>query len=360
MIEYTYLLNADNFYLCNMTDLKRTTFKTLKDDDKKTLLNRYLSLLVDEALSNNKPDFKIEVRMDINDDIVDISIGTAYPFIGRFDLSQPFNKSCVLDYLNDDNLILSGNGRTSNLVDFSKTRVCFTSHLFNKRLTEYLQFIANDLFPMVQENTIHYRIIAADKSFELTLCNNSPIQSNLFNAYPFLSQNIIFTINIEEDFDSSHIVKELDIFVNSQLQDPKANFFVLINDGLQFLETIKILENVLGFDNQLTSIYYKNSILKPINDISFFSIKHQKMELSLKMVSKSNTNIEIQISQTKLSFIFGELDEISESFTWLRTECMEHDTLMVRQFFIIYLEKMLGYKITDLKREIQLLEMDAI
>ena len=36
MIEYTYLLNADNFYLCNMTDLKRTTFKTLKDDDKKT------------------------------------------------------------------------------------------------------------------------------------------------------------------------------------------------------------------------------------------------------------------------------------------------------------------------------------
>jgi hypothetical protein len=33
---------------------------------------------------------------------------------------------------------------------------------------------------------------------------------------------------------------------------------------------------------------------------------------------------------------------------------------MVNQFFIIYLEKWLGHKITDLKIEIQLLEMECI
>jgi hypothetical protein len=63
MNEYKYLLNADNFYMSSMTDLKTTTFKKLKDEHKRTLLNRYLSLLVDDALSNNKPDFKIEFHM---------------------------------------------------------------------------------------------------------------------------------------------------------------------------------------------------------------------------------------------------------------------------------------------------------
>lgn len=350
MNEYTHFLNDDNFYLCFMSDLKRTTFKSLKDDNKKVLLNRYLSLVVDEALFNNKPDFNIELRLDIKGDIVHLHIGMAYPFIGKFDLSKPFNKYYVLDSLGDENLILSGNSRSSSLADFSKTRVLFTSELFNTRLSEYLKFIADDLLYMGQETIIHYRIIAAESHFELNLCN----------GYPFLNQNISFDINIEEDFNSLNIVDRLDIFVNSQLKDPQANFFVLIKDGLQFLETIKILENVLGFDNQLTNLYYRNSIFKPINEISFLAIKHQKRELSLKLVSKGDLALDIQISKSNLDFLFGKKDGVSESFTWLRTDCIEHDTLMVSQFFIIYLEKWLGYKITDLAREIKLLEMGSI
>lgn len=351
MPKYTYLLNADNFYLCHMTDLKRTTFKTLKDDDKKTLLNRYLSLLVDEALSNNKPDFKIEVRMDINDDIVDISIGTAYPFIGRFDLSQPFNKSCVLDYLNNTNLILSGNGRDGNLNEFRKTQVLFITESFNKKLSEYLSFIADDVLPFVEDNKIYYNIAVHETRCDLLLSH----------AYPFFETNVLtFKIDFEQDFNSLLIVEQLNVYAQEQLTDPKTNFFVLIKDGLQFLETIKILENVLGIGNQLTSLYYNNSILKPINEVSFLSIDHQRRQLSLEMVSKGELALDIHISQSNLAFLFGKRDGTSENFTWLRTDCIEHDTLMVRQFFIIYLEKWLGYKITDLKREIQLLEMESI
>lgn len=351
MNEYKYLLNADNFYMCFMTDLKTTTFKKLKDEHKRTLLNRYLSLLVDDALSNNKPDFKIEIRMDINDDIVDISIGTAYPFIGQFDLSQPFNKSCVLNYLNNTNLVLSGNGREGTLNEFRKTQVLFTTASFNKKLSEYLSFIADDVLPFVEDNKIYYSIKAHETSLDLLLAH----------AYPFFETSVInLKIDLEQDFNSLFIIEQLNVYVQEQLKDPKTNFFVLIKDGLQFLETIKILENVLGFGNKLTSLYYNNSILKPINEISFLSIEHQRHHLSLEMVSKGELALDIHISQSNLAFLFGKRDGTSENFTWLRTDCMDHDTLMVNQFFIIYLEKWLGHKITDLAREIKLLEMEAI
>jgi len=347
MTEYTHWLNADNFYMCSMTDLKRTTFKKLKDEHKKTLLNRYLSLLVDNALSNNKPDFKIEIRMDINDDIVDISIGTAYPFIGRFDLSQPFNKSCVLDYLNNTNLVLSGNGRDGTLNEFRQTQVLFITEALNKKLSEYLSFIADDVLPFVEDNKIYYNI-----AFHETRCDLL-----LSNAYPFFETDFLsFTIDFEQEFNSLLIVEQLNVYAQEQLKDPKTNFFVLIKDGLKFLETIKILENVLGIGNQLTSLYYNNSIVKPINEISFLSIDHKRHHLSLEMVSKGDLALDIQISQSSLTFLFGKKD----SFTWIRTDCIEHDTLMVSQFFIIYLEKWLGYKITDLAREIKLLEMESI
>lgn len=340
---------------CFISELKKTTLKELDDEDNKTLLNKYLNLLVDCALSGKTTDFGIQFRMELIDNYVHLDIYNKdnindFCFIGKFDLSKPFDQSYVLDFLGDENLILSGDSRNSKLVDFIKTRVLFTSDSFNTRLSEYLNFIADDLLYMEKDSKIYYRIIAADDHFELKMCN----------GYPFLNQNISFDINIEENFNSFKVVDHLNALTNSQLKDPQANFFVLINDGLQFLETIKILENVLDFDNQLTNIYYNNSIFTPINEISFLKIKHQKRDLSLEMMSKGELELQININRHNLSFVFGKKDSISESFTWLRTNCIDYDTTMIRQFFIIYLEKWLGYKITDLKREIQLIEMESI
>ena len=349
MIEYNYLVNNDDFYLCYMSNLKTTTIRTLHDDNKKALLNRYLTLLVDHGLPSGHPDFKIEVKINCMDDIVDLHIGSAYPFIGKFDLTVPFNEDCVLKCLNDYNLSFNGSRNTAPLSEFRKTRLLFSTETVNNTLLQYLDFIADDLSTFDLER-IGYAITAHSDCCEI----------ELWDAYPFVKKFIKFQLDLNKDFDSDEVVKQLNLFVGDQLKEKHANCFVLIDDGWKLLETIKILEHALFFDNELTSIYYQHSIFKNMNTFSFLHVDHQKSELSLEMASKHPLNLEIQISVYNLAFLFGKKNGCYENFTWLRTDNMEYDILMVRQFFIIYLEKALGYKITDLKREIQLIEMETI
>jgi hypothetical protein len=63
----------------------------------------------------------------------------------------------------------------------------------------------------------------------------------------------------------------------------------------------------------------------------------------------------IFINQVKVIFRLAD-----DSYSWNFTDDTEFDILSIRQLFTLYLCKLLNKKITDLKREIQLIEMESI
>lgn len=350
MTKYTTILNDNNFYMCAMSDLKTTMFRRLSDENKRTLLNKYLCLLVDNAMPAGMPDFKIELRCDLIDDVVHLNIGTAYPFISKFDLNKEFDEGCVLNALGDNNLVLSGHKRTISLSDFVKTRVFFETEEHNNRLTEYLKFIADELAIFGKNNEIQCCIISNLKIYKI----------ELGSSYPFLKYFITLKIDIEQPFSPDIIVQQLDKLTEAQLLDGSANCFVMTKDGQRFLETINILEKVLYCENKIKSLYFKDSFYNTHKTFSFFSLMIKTSELVLEFVANIGIQIYIRISINNLAFEFGESTEYFDSFTWSRTTDKEHDTNIVRNFFIIYLEKIRGYQIKDLKRELQLIEMEYI
>lgn len=350
MNKYTTILNDNNFYLCAMSDLRTTTFKRLEDVTKKILLNRYLCLLADHALPVGKKDFIVEIKCDIIDDIVHLHIGTAYPFISKFNLNEEFDEGCVLNALGDTNLVLSGKKRTTSLSDFSKTRVFFEKEEHNNRLTEYLTFIADELVGLGKNNEIQCCIVSNLKIYTI----------ELGSSYPFLKYFITLKIDIEKPFNPDIIVQQLDELTEAQLLDSSANCFVMIKDGQRFLETINILEKVLYCDNKIKSLYFDDSFYNTNKTFSFFSLRIKTSELVLEFVANIGIQISIRISRNNIAFEFGESTEYFDGFTWSRTAVKEHDITVVRNFFIIYLEKIRGYQITNLKRELQLIEMECI
>lgn len=347
MIKYTHFIEPGDIYNCLMSELRTTTLKSL-DEDKQTLLNSYLSLLSDTVLAT-MPDFLLECCFYLKGDIVYLHIGDPYLFIGTFDLSKTFNKNFVLDNLNDKNLIILGFSHKSSLSDFRKIRVLFMDVDFNERLSEYLNFIADDLSFSGQKNDIFCRVNYNTKGSELTL----------FNSYPFLDENITFTINIEEDFNKFNIIDKLNLVTNLQLNDPKANFFVSIQDGFRFLETIHILEKALCWEEKLTKLYFERSCFESGNEVNFlfFNLNDLKRKIGISLRAKNKTGITIKINPSTLDFEFKKDADTIEKFTWIRTDHIQQDILMVHSLFMIYFEKFCGYKVTDLKREFQLLEM---
>lgn len=365
MTIYTQLAESGIIHTCFVSALKETTLKSLYDEDNKTLLNKYLNLLVDCAFLAKKTDFEIQFRMDIIDNYVHLDIYTAeyitdFCFIGKFCLSEDFNEKLILDGLNDKNLVMTHSGKECNLQDFVKVRVLFIGEKNNQKLSKYLEFIAEDIFPFVNKNMFFFSVRVDEKYLKLSVCH----------AYLFLNNNIRFTIDLEEEFNSAVIVDQLNILANAELTELGTNFFIPLEDGFKFLETLFIVDQALQFENKLTSLYMKNPVIEDsiydsdeygVNFL-FFNSKFKKRSLELELKSKSERIINIKMTPLKIYFEFENEKEdiISENFTWTRTDNVMHDVFIVHSLFILYFEKICGHKITDLKKEFQLMEMETV
>lgn len=363
MTIYNQLAESGIIHTCFISELKKTTLKSFIDEADKTLLNKYLNLLVDCVLSVKTTDFEIQFRIDIIDNYVHLDIYNEdnvndFCFIGKFCLSEKFNEKLILDNLNDKNLVINNNGKICDLTNFVETIVLFTNEKFNEKLSKYLKFIAEDVFHFVNRNTIFYTIKIYDKRFSLTICH----------AYLFLNNNVCFEFDLEKDFSSSAIVEQLDIFSKDQINNPGANFFISFEDGFKFLETLYIVDQALHFENKLNSLYVNNPVIEEsIYDSDerwfnflFFNSKFKKRSLELELKSKSERIINITITPIKIYFEFEKKDNISENFTWTRTDNVLHDVSIINSLFILYFEKICGHKIIDLKREFQLMEMETV
>ena len=347
MIEYTYLLNNDNFYICLVSDLKKTTLKSLKDENKKTLLNRYLSLLADCALKTGTHDFNIEVKLDLIEDIIYLHIGLTYPFIGKFNLNEPFDERCVLEFTNNKNLILCDDYYDVTLTNLSQIQILFLSPKINESIKAHMAFFADDLLAFGSDITVGICI-----RFSGNIC-----EVDFEKSYPFIMRKCTFKFDVSKQFDQVSLVEQLDVFLNDHIQMYPESCFMLIENGKKFLESITILEKALFYNNELTEVYLQSQFLEK-SRFSFFNMSRKSTHLGLEIVSE--IGIYISINRQYIHFNFGKKSDLCEHFKWNRTFNMENDILMIRNFFIIYLEKLRGYPIKDLKREIQLIEMQTI
>lgn len=186
MTTYTQLAESGVIHTCLISELKETTLKSLKDENKKKLLNRYLSLLADCALKTGTHDFKIEVKLDFIEDIIYLHIGLTYPFIGKFNLNEPFDERCVLDFINNKNLILCGDSYDVTLTNLAQIQVLFLSPKINESIKAHMAFFADDLLAFGSDITVGICI-----RFNGDIC-----EVDLEKSYPFkkpLSWGFLFS-----------------------------------------------------------------------------------------------------------------------------------------------------------------------
>jgi hypothetical protein len=332
-------------YVCLMSELKQQSLE-FSNEHYNQLLNKYLCLLVDTVLSK-KSDFSIEFLFEVVDNIVYLHLGHDYPFIGKFDMQEPFNEKYVLDFLDNKNLILCGDFYDVTLTNLAQIQVLFLNPKINQSIKEHMVFFSEDLLAFGPDRTVGICI-----RFIGDIC-----EVELNNSYPFIIRRCTFKFDVSKQFDQFSLVEQLDIFLNRHIQMYPESCFNLIESGRKFLESITILEKALFYTNELTEVYLKSHFLE-VSRFSFFDINRKSTHLGLEIQSK--IGIYISLNGQYIHFNFGKKNDLCEHFKWVRTSNMENDILMIRNFFIIYLEKLRGHSIKDLKREIQLIEMQTI
>lgn len=120
-------------------------------------------------------------------------------------------------------------------------------------------------------------------------------------------------------------------------------------------------DDLLAFGSDITvgiCIRFSGNICEVDFEKSYPFIMRKSTDLGLELVSE--IGIYISINRQYIQFNFGKKSNPVEYFKWNRTFNMENDIVMIRNLFIVYFEKLRGYPIKDLKREIQLIEMQTI
>jgi hypothetical protein len=190
-------------------------------------------------------------------------------------------------------------------------------------------------------------------SFSLSI-NNHIMLLEVEKLYPFVKDNIDFRIDLIQDVDIKHVVAILD---DTVARDEANNNHIHYTDlkNRNTLKNVDIVDNALFYDGTLKESFLNNLIKSESFKFSFFDMSILNNGVSGIELRSEIYDMSIFINQVKVIFRLAD-----DSYSWNFTDDTEFDILSIRQLFTLYLSKLLNKKITYLKREIQLIEMESI
>lgn len=309
------------------------------------IIGRYINLLVDSALLQVK-DVKIQYCITINFNIITIHLCDKFPFMTTFNLDEPFNENNVLEHLNEENLVMNHARYLCNLDELRYQKVLFIGNESNQKISEYLNMIVDDILVFGEHFETEFSLNVEDDMFTIEMTR----------SYPFVGQFIELKFDLNEPVDIKNISSQLDELRRHHNYLDHVNYYVSLDSGKQFLKRIDIIEKALDYDGGLKDVYFNRSIYKSKEKFSFFEFEVKNRSFLELTLQSAETDITIEIESNYIFIGFSDCDR----FSWTFTDDETSDASIIRKMFIIYLEKKLNKKIVDLKREIQLIEMEHI
>lgn len=325
-----------------ISELKKLKFF---DDNYNEIIGRYINLLVDSTLLQIK-DVKIQYCITIDLNFMTIHFCDKFPFMATFNLDEPFNENNVLEHLNEEDLVMNNARYLCDINELRHQKVLFVGPETNKKISEYLSLIVDDILVF----GVHF-----ETEFSLNVKNNM-FTLEMTKSYPFVGQFIELKFDLNDPVDIKNISSQLDELRKHHNYLDHVNYYVSLDIGKQFLNRIDIIEKALDYNGRLKDVYFKRSLYKVKEKFSFFDFEVKNRSFLELTLHSSETDMTIEIESNYIFIGFSDCDR----FSWTFTDDHASDVSIIRKMFIIYLEKKLNKKISDLKREIQLIEMQTI
>jgi len=175
------------------------------------------------------------------------------------------------------------------------------------------------------------------------------------SLYPFINGLVMFSIDLREDFNFQRIARTLDHLIDINIRHgQRINYTDLSQHTM--VSNINIVDQALFYEGKLKEVFSKRSLFEESVKFSFFDLNFLNNGANEIQLLSLSAGVSIWIDINKVSFSFDSKD----SSSWYFTDDSSFDMLSIRQLFVLYLGKKLNKPIIDVRREIQLIEMQTI
>lgn len=343
-------IHSNTLYESSLISLK-TLILHKKSKEQNALFSQYCNLIYEQLYQRSKDkDLFIQFMVYVKDSLVSLHIHSKHPCLCTFDLNEPFNSELVMDAVNHNAFLFTDQHIKIEVGNLDKLKFLFLDLDDSKSMQQIITCLYNDIAVWGVDRVINIKLNYDDTNITLAIDHAYPFMeaSDTFNfKFPNKSKNIL-----------ELFVHQLGFYTDRKVNNESIKSIVSIEEGQKFIESLNILDRILCLNSSITQAYLENpdftgnKMVSCVN-MGFQSINQTNIQLSMYI----SDVIEIQVNSFNIAFLFGDIRERSENFTWLRTHDIENDIAILKQLFIIYLSKFVGYPIIDLAREMQLLEM---
>jgi len=346
-------IRPNTLYESGLSSLK-TLILHKQSKDHNALFSEYCNLIYKELYRLGKDDdLFIQFMVYVKDSLVSLNIHSKHSCLCTFDLEQPFNAALVIDAVKNNTYLFTDQHIKIEVCNLDKLKFLFLDFEASQLIQNIMSCLYHDIALWGTDRVINIKLNYDDTNITLSIDH----------AYPFVAASD--TLNFKFDVKNKNIletfVHQLNFYTDRSITNESIQSIVSIEEGQKFIESLNILDKVLCLNSSITQCYLENPDFTGLKMISCVNMNFKSINQSNIQLEMYISNIvEIQVSSFNIAFLFGDIRERSENFTWLRTDDIEHDVHVLQQLFTIYLGKTLGHPITDLKREMQLIEMVKI
>lgn len=343
-------IHPNTLYESSLISLKALILHK-KSKEQNKLFTKYCNLIYEQLYQRSKDkDLFIQFMVYVKDSLISLHIHGKQSCLCTFDLNEPFNSQLVMDAIRYNAFLFTDQHIKIEVCDLDKLQFLFLDLDASNLMKQIITCLYNDIVVWGVDRVINIKLNYDDANITLSVDHAYPFMENADTfhfKFPTNSKNIL------EVF-----VHQLNFYTDRNVSNESIKSIVPIEEGQHFVETLNILDRILYLNSSITDAYLESPDFTGCKKVScinmdFKSINQTNIQLGMYI----SDIIEIQVSSFNIAFLFGDIRERSENFTWLRTHDIENDIAILKQLFIIYLGKVVGYPITDLAREMQLLEM---
>lgn len=213
------------------------------------------------------------------------------------------------------------------------------------KMIQYINMIADDVMVYGED----FKVI-----FNVSITGHI-LDFEFKSLYPFINGLVMFSIDLREDVNFQRIARTLDHLIDINIRHGQRINYTDLSQHTMF-SNINIVDQALFYDGKLKEVFSKRSLFEESVKFSFFDLNFLNNGAKEIQLLSLSAGVSIWIDINKVSFSFDSKD----SSSWYFTDDASFDMLSIRQLFVLYLGKKLNKPIIDVRREIQLIEMQTI
>lgn len=213
------------------------------------------------------------------------------------------------------------------------------------QMLQYVNMIVDDVMVFGKDLKVRFKISITNHIMDL----------EFDNLYPFINGMVIFIIDLSKIVSIKNIVKTLNHMIDINI-DRNEQITYTDLEKRNLFNTIDIVDQALCYDGKLKEVFSKRLLFDESIKFSLFDLQLVENGASEINLISYSAGISIWLNSFRVLFSFDNKD----SYHWYFTDDPAFDLESIRHLFKLFLGKKLNKSIIDIKREIQLIEMQII